>query len=384
MQRIAADQAAIDRCVVLGRGYHYATAREWSLKLKEMAYVLADPYSAADFIHGPLALIEAGFPILAVAPRGATTGDMEAVIERLGEGLRARLLIASDDTGVVCARHLVVAAACGAARVAHAYRLDRALPAPRHASDACQGPRRRAAALDRQGDPDELRPVTRPSSQPEVALYPPVKTLFESLGYDVKGEVIGCDVVATRGDEAPVIVELKRTFGLGLVLQGVERLALSDAVYLGVGAWPPRLAPVRKLCQRVGLGLIVVVRDRATIVVEPVPYRPRKSSVRLARLLDEHRRRAGDPTPGGSVRRPIMTAYRQEALRCAARLRAGPSTVRAIRIDADAPRAGRILLDDVYGWFERVARGTYALSPRGRQALENDGVVGSPILADDG
>jgi glucosamine--fructose-6-phosphate aminotransferase (isomerizing) len=103
VRRIAADQAGLDRCVVLGRGYHYATAREWSLKLKEMAYVLADPYSAADFIHGPLALIEAGFPTFAVAPRGATTADMEAVIERLGEDLRARLLVASDDPSL-CAR----------------------------------------------------------------------------------------------------------------------------------------------------------------------------------------------------------------------------------------------------------------------------------------
>jgi hypothetical protein len=66
-----------------------------------------------------------------------------------------------------------------------------------------------------------------------------------------------------------------------------------------------------------------------------------------------------------------MTAYRQEALRCATQLAAGPATVRAIRGHADAPRAGRILLDDVYGWFERVARGTYALTPRGRQALED-------------
>jgi glutamine---fructose-6-phosphate transaminase (isomerizing) len=103
VQRVADDQADIDRCVVLGRGYHYATAREWSLKLKEMAYVLADPYSSADFIHGPLALIEAGFPTFAVAPRGATTADMVGVIERLGQGLRARLLIASDDAAL-CAR----------------------------------------------------------------------------------------------------------------------------------------------------------------------------------------------------------------------------------------------------------------------------------------
>ena len=96
-RRIAEDQKGLDRCIVLGRGYHYATAREWSLKLKELAYVLADPYSSADFIHGPLALIEAGFPTFCVAPRGATMGDMAEGIERLGDELGARLLIASDD-----------------------------------------------------------------------------------------------------------------------------------------------------------------------------------------------------------------------------------------------------------------------------------------------
>ena len=58
--RIAADQAALDRAVVLGRGFGYATAREWSLKLKEVAQLWADPYSAADFAHGPVALLAPG------------------------------------------------------------------------------------------------------------------------------------------------------------------------------------------------------------------------------------------------------------------------------------------------------------------------------------
>ena len=95
--RIAADMSQLNRCVILGRGYHYATAREWSLKLKELSYTLADPYSSADFIHGPLALIEARFPTFCVAPTGATEADMEAVIDRLGEELEARLLIVSDS-----------------------------------------------------------------------------------------------------------------------------------------------------------------------------------------------------------------------------------------------------------------------------------------------
>jgi glucosamine--fructose-6-phosphate aminotransferase (isomerizing) len=89
--------STLNRCVILGRGYHYATAREWSLKLKELSYTLADPYSSADFIHGPLALIEAGFPTFCVAPTGATEDDMTEVIERLGGELEARLLIVSDD-----------------------------------------------------------------------------------------------------------------------------------------------------------------------------------------------------------------------------------------------------------------------------------------------
>lgn len=96
-RRITAEQAALDRCVVLGRGYHYATAREWSIKLKELAYLLADPYSSADFMHGPLALVEAGFPVFAVAPAGATLADMLPVLDRVAGELGARLLVISDS-----------------------------------------------------------------------------------------------------------------------------------------------------------------------------------------------------------------------------------------------------------------------------------------------
>ena len=213
--------------------------------------------------------------------------------------------------------------------------------------------------------------ASRTAAAPEAALYGPVKALLEEQGYVVKGEIVGCDVVGIRGEQPPVVVELKRAFGLALVHQGIDRLALTDAVYLAVGAWPPRLAAVRRLCRRVGLGLIVVAGDRAEIVEDPLPYRPRRSPRRTARLLDEHRRRVGDPTGGGSVRRPIMTAYRQEAIRCAARLDAGPATLRAIRAGGDLPNAARILQTNVYGWFERIERGVYVLSPRGRHALED-------------
>lgn len=206
----------------------------------------------------------------------------------------------------------------------------------------------------------------------ESDLYAPVKTLLEGQGYVVKGEVRGCDVVAVRGTEPLVVVELKRNFGLGLVLQGVDRLALTDLVYLAVGQWPRQMKNVKKLCRRLGLGFIVVAKDRADVVLDPVPYMPRQNRRRAGRLLGEHARRIGDPNLGGqAMRAPLMTAYRQEALRCAELLAAnGPMKVAAVRAACDAPKAAQILQQDVYGWFERVERGVYAITPKGREGLE--------------
>jgi hypothetical protein len=209
----------------------------------------------------------------------------------------------------------------------------------------------------------------------ESDLYAPVKALLEGQGYSVKGEVRGCDVVAVRGSEPPVIVELKRTFGIGLVLQAVNRLALTDAVYLAVGAWPKNLRDVKRLCRHLGVGLMVVVGERVDILLDPAPYRPRKNTRRVGRLLGEHARRVGDPNRGGSSTKvPLMTAYRQEALRCAGLLaKNGPMKVAALKLAAEAPKAAAILSQDHYGWFERVERGIYGLTPKGRAGLEQHG-----------
>jgi hypothetical protein len=205
----------------------------------------------------------------------------------------------------------------------------------------------------------------------ESDLYAPVKALLEGQGYVVKGEVRGCDVVAVRGREPPVIVELKRVFGLGLVLQGVDRLALSDRVYLAVGQWPKQMRNVKKLCRRLGLGLLVVASTRADIVLDPLPYKPKANKRKVGRLLGEHQRRVGDPNLGGIASKvPLMTAYRQEALRCAELLASrGPMAPKAMRAAGDVPNAAKILRHDYYGWFERVDRGIYALTPQGRAGL---------------
>jgi hypothetical protein len=220
------------------------------------------------------------------------------------------------------------------------------------------------------------------SSRAEADLYPAVKAFLEGQGYDVKAEICGCDVVATRGDEPPVIVELKLAFGLALLLQGVDRLALTDRVYLAVSRprgrrgrrGSVRQRDVRDLCRRLGLGLMTIEPARGVagveVIVDPLPYRPRRRAASLARLLGEHARRAGDPNRGGITRTPIVTAYRQEALRCAMLIeRGGRASLKALRETGLVPNASRILQRDVYGWFRRLERATYGLTDRARQDI---------------
>ncbi|MEM9029979.1 MAG: DUF2161 family putative PD-(D/E)XK-type phosphodiesterase [Pseudomonadota bacterium] len=222
----------------------------------------------------------------------------------------------------------------------------------------------------------------------ETELYPPIKAFLEAQGYVVKGEVRTCDVVARRAAEEPVIVELKISFGLPLVLQGVARQKVSDAVYIAFSAdtsstlWKKNRRHILALCRRLGLGLLVVhpggtrKRQRVEPVLDPGPYQPRKNTRRRQLLLREFERRRGDPTPGGSTRRPIMTAYRQNALDCARFIAdrddqdSGLARPREIRDATGIETAGAILLRDVYGWFVRHERGVYGLSERGREALK--------------
>jgi hypothetical protein len=212
----------------------------------------------------------------------------------------------------------------------------------------------------------------------EEELYEPVKAFLEGQGYAVKAEVRGCDLVARRGAEPPVIVELKKAFNLALLLQGVDRLAMSEQVYLAFAApvraasWRRDRRSVLKLCRRLGLGLLMVHPEKALVepLLDPLPYQPRLNRKRQALLLKEFAQRVGDPNTGGQTRRPIVTAYRQNALRCAALLhRQGPTKAALISSGTGVGTAGALLRNDVYGWFLRVERGIYDLSPKGREAL---------------
>ncbi|HEX9116395.1 MAG TPA: SIS domain-containing protein [Anaerolineae bacterium] len=94
--RIAQRYRFIDRLVVLGRGYNYATAFEIALKLKETNYLASEPYSPADFIHGPMAMLDESYPVLMVAPSGAVLPElMEAM--KMVEERGAEVLVISDS-----------------------------------------------------------------------------------------------------------------------------------------------------------------------------------------------------------------------------------------------------------------------------------------------
>ena len=209
----------------------------------------------------------------------------------------------------------------------------------------------------------------------EISLYAPVKKFLESLDFVVKGEIGTCDVVGLREGEPPVVVicELKMQFNLELVLQAVDRAGACDEVWLAAamsarGKGREHDSRFRALCRRLGFGLIgVTSRGEVELLLSPAAPAPRRDPRRRSRLIDEHRRRRGDPAAGGSTRMPVMTAYRQDALACAAAMAEGPKRPRDLT--GLAPRAGQILLHNVYGWFERAERGVYGLTDAGRAAL---------------
>ncbi|KKB86390.1 hypothetical protein VW29_02135 [Devosia limi DSM 17137] len=209
----------------------------------------------------------------------------------------------------------------------------------------------------------------------ETDLYLPLKAFMEGAGYSVKGEVNGCDLVGVKdGDPSVLIVcEMKLSFNLELVMQGVNRATICDEVWLAArssktGKGREHDARFRNLCRRLGFGLIAVsASGQVDVIVAPLAAMPRRDPKRRSRLLEEHKRRIGDPQKGGGRGKPIMTAYRQDCLLCASSLLAGPQSPKQLK--AVVARAPTILRRNVYGWFVRESRGVYGLTELGRAAM---------------
>lgn len=211
----------------------------------------------------------------------------------------------------------------------------------------------------------------------EADLYPPIKSLLEDQGYVVKSEVGAADVVAVRGAEAPVIVELKLSLSLTLFHQAIARQKITDDVYIAVEhKTGKRFAKSVKqsvsLSRRLGIGLMTVRVSDGLVNVhcDPAPFTPRKSKKRTSQLLREFARRVGDPNQGGQSRSGLVTAYRQDALKLALFLfEAGASKGADVARETGVAPATRMMRDNHYGWFEKIDKGVYGLTPPGAEAV---------------
>lgn len=197
----------------------------------------------------------------------------------------------------------------------------------------------------------------------------------------MKGEVGAADLVAvprSKSDIEPVIVELKTSFTLSLFHQAINRQSMTDKVYIAVPRKSGKAAMVairrnKMLCRRLGLGLITVRLSDGRVVVhcEPAPFTPRKIKARKTKLLSEFESRHGDPNKGGMTSEGLMTSYRQGALRCAKVLHdEGASKASYVAKMAGFEKARNLMAANHYGWFEKIDRGIYGLTPLGAKALD--------------
>jgi hypothetical protein len=218
----------------------------------------------------------------------------------------------------------------------------------------------------------------------EADLYRPIQKHFSALGYEVYGEVHDCDVVAVKEEEL-IIVELKLNLTVELLVQAAKRQKLSDQVYIAIPKPKYRLRSkkwndISHLIRRLELGLIIVSFQagsaRMETLIEPGAF-DRKKSIRLNkkrkdRMLSEISGRNGDYNVGGVTQTKIMTAYKENCIHIACCLkRFGPLSPKKLREMGTGDKTQSILHKNYYSWFERVSRGTYSLTPKGRKELES-------------
>lgn len=206
----------------------------------------------------------------------------------------------------------------------------------------------------------------------ETDLYLPVSCLLEDMGYRVRSEVKGCDISAIS-EETLIIVELKISVNVRLLSQAVDRLSLTPLVYIAVPEPTKRSSHWRgivKLVKMLGLGLILVsfgqTGSRARIESDPQIYRPAINNKKSRAVRGEALGRSGEHNIGGSSRTKILTSYRENAIFLACCLeKYGQLSPRELKVLGSGEKTQSILSKNHYGWFEKIARGSYRLSESG-------------------
>lgn len=219
----------------------------------------------------------------------------------------------------------------------------------------------------------------------ESDLYAPVRDYLEGLGYEVRGEVRGCDIAAVRDGEL-IVVELKTGFTLELIYQALDRQRIADGVYVAVplpkrGYMAPQIKDMQSLCRRLELGLIFVGftsrgLPQVDVAVHPKEAsQPRRNKKRRLAVLREHEGRSNSANPGGVTHKKILTAYKEQALLAARILRDnGPLAAERVREQGGPEKTAAILGRNVLGWFSREAgpdgrKYLYSVSEKGLEAL---------------
>jgi len=214
----------------------------------------------------------------------------------------------------------------------------------------------------------------------ETDLYEPIRAFLETEGYQVQAEVKHCDIAAEK-DGQLVIVELKKAFTLKLVYQAIERQSLTEQVFVAIPrpkkgqrekAWKDML----RLLKRLELGLLTVALDSplqtVDVVLEPADSPVRKNRRKREGLQAELEGRETDSNIGGMTRRKIITAYREKSIRLACLLeKEGQLSTAELRERGLEDSIG-ICSRNYDHWFRRVAKGVYALSEIGKEALESE------------
>jgi hypothetical protein len=218
----------------------------------------------------------------------------------------------------------------------------------------------------------------------EEDLYEPIRDYLTEAGYTVKGEVKHLDVMAVKDDEL-LIVEMKKTLNLDVILQASIRQRLTDRVYIAVPKkgkvlFTKRWKDICYLLRRLELGLFLVSfkGDRAFVeeTITPQPFNrsisTKKSNKKRASVLNEFSKRHGDYNIGGCTGKKLVTAYREQAIYIGALLSKygslSPKDLKKLGTDKD--KTSNILQDNHYGWFDRVSRGVYTLTDKGKLELK--------------
>ncbi|MGM0846234.1 MAG: DUF2161 domain-containing phosphodiesterase [Bacillota bacterium] len=215
----------------------------------------------------------------------------------------------------------------------------------------------------------------------EADLYKPLQKHFTQEGYKVNGEVKDCDLTAVKAEDL-IIVELKLNLTVDLLIQATKRQRLTDLVYIAI----PRPKNMRSrrwkdichLVRRLELGLITVSVankiPKLQFIQHPEPFdfvkSQKASSRRRASLLAEIEGRSADYNVGGTNKTKIMTAYKETCIMIACCLEQyGRLAPRNLIELGTGKKTQSILSKNFYKWFERVDRGIYEISEKGKKEL---------------